>query len=171
MSALVQHANITDPDIHEPKGAATAANGEVLTADGAGGTAFLPAGGGTVFGQDYQTAISTALSTTTSVVFQDKLSITTPALTGTYRVAWHAVVRQSAAADAVQAQLANITDGGLVGVLQEHEPKDPKNRISVGGFAEIVFTGAAKTFTMQWRQQRGNTAGIEDARIEIWRVS
>lgn len=170
MAALVQHASITDPNVHEPKGASTAAAGEVLTADGVGGTSFQPAGG-SVFGQDYQTEVDLPVSSTVSTTFQDKLTLTTPALTGTYRVGWHAVVDQSNGADAVQVQLENTTDAALVGVLQEHEPKDSRNRISVGGFAEVVFTGAAKTFTMQWRQQRGGTASIRDARIEIWRVS
>ena len=109
MSALVQHSTLTDPDIHEPKGASTAANGEVLTADGAGGTFFGPASGA-VFGSDYQTAVDLPRETTTSAVFQTKVALTTPPLTGTYRVGWHAVVDQSNASDAVQAQLANITD-------------------------------------------------------------
>ena len=170
MSALVQHASLSDPDVHEPKGAAGAGAGEVLTSNGDGTTSFLPAGG-SVFGADYQTAVDLPRETTTSAVFQTKVALTTPPLTGTYRVGWHAVVDQANASDAVQAQLANITDGGLVGVLHEHEPKDSRNRIGVGGFAEIVFTGAAKTFEIQYRQQRGNAAGIADARIEIWRVA
>lgn len=172
MSALVQHADLADPDVHEPKGASTANNGDVLTSDGAGGTSWQPAGGsGSAFGQDYQSVASLALSTTASATFQNKVNLTTPALTGTYLITWHAVIRQENAADACQVQLTNDTDGGLVGVLQDHEPKDSNNRIKVGGFAEISFTGAAKSFTMQWRQQRGGTAGIEDARIMIWRVS
>ncbi len=38
MSALIQHSNLTDPELHEPKGASTAASGQVLTADGVGGS-------------------------------------------------------------------------------------------------------------------------------------
>lgn len=40
MSALVQHKDITDPDIHEPKGASTATSGQVYVADGAGSGSF-----------------------------------------------------------------------------------------------------------------------------------
>lgn len=36
----MEHANITDPYIHEPKGASTAANGKVLTANGDGSTSW-----------------------------------------------------------------------------------------------------------------------------------
>ena len=41
----VQHKNITDPDIHEPKGVASAAVGKVYVSDGAGsGTWKYPSG-------------------------------------------------------------------------------------------------------------------------------
>lgn len=171
MSAIVTHETLADPNVHEPRGASSAAAGEVLTANGDGTTSFAPAGG-SVFGQSYQTATDLPRSTTPLTVFQTKLSMTTPALpAGTYRVGWCAVVDQSTAADSVQAQLLNVTDASLVGVLQDHEPKDSRNRIHVGGFAEVVFSGAPKEFQIQWRQQRGGTAGIQDARIEIWRVA
>lgn len=38
----IQHAAITDPDIHEPKGASTANSGEVYVADGAGSGVWTP---------------------------------------------------------------------------------------------------------------------------------
>ena len=38
----IEHANITDPQIHEPKGAATAQIGHVYVADGAGSGAWAP---------------------------------------------------------------------------------------------------------------------------------
>lgn len=127
-----------------------------------------------VFGSDYQTAISTAQSTTTSTTFQMKVTLTTPSLTGTYRLGWAAKVGQTNTGDKVEARLRNTTDAATVGVPDNGiriEPKDTNNRYPVGGFAEVVFAGAAKTFEIQYRQQDGNTARIEDARIEIWRVS
>jgi len=129
---------------------------------------------GNVFGQDYQTEISTAQSTTTSSTFVMKVTLTTPSLTGTYRLGWTARVGQSNAGDKVEARLRNTTDGSTVGAPADGiriEPKDTANRYSVGGFAEVVFTGAAKEFQIQYREQDGNTARIEDARIEIWRVA
>lgn len=36
----IEHSTITDPNIHEPKGAASAANNTVLTGNGAGGSSF-----------------------------------------------------------------------------------------------------------------------------------
>ncbi len=152
------------------QGVAPASGGGTANFLRADGTWAAPSGGGT-FGQDYQTAISVARETTTSTVFQDKVTLTTPTLTGTYRVGWHAVVDQNNAQDKCWVQLYNTTDAAVVGALQVQEPKDPANRIAVGGFAEVVFSGAAKSFIIQYRQQGGNTAGIQDARIEIWRVS
>lgn len=151
----------------------TSATGSELNelTNGSETTLHSHAGGGSVFGAGFQEEVSLGRSTTTSSSFQNKLTLTTPALTGKYRVGWHAVVDQSLASDAVQAQLYNNTNAQVVGTTQEHEPKDTKNRIAVGGFEYIDFTGSAKSFTIQYRQQRGSTAGIQDARIEIWRVS
>lgn len=124
-----------------------------------------------VFGQDYQTAISLARSTTTSTTFQTKVTLTTPTLTGTYRVGWVSVIDHNNTGDSTEVRLQNITDGVTVGVIRRVEPKDVDDRVTEGGFAEVVFTGAAKTFEIQWREQDGTTAGIQDARIEIWRVA
>ena len=152
-------------------GPASATDGNIALFDGTTGKLIKNGPAPIVFGRDYQAAADATRSTTTSTTFQTKLQLVAPVLTGTYRIGWHAVVDQASVADAVQAQLYNVTDASVVGVIQEHEPKDSNNRISVGGFAEIVFSGAAKTFEIQYRQQRGGTAGIQDARIEIWRVA
>ena len=103
--------------------------------------------------------------------FQDKVTLTTPSLRGIYRISWSAFVDQSNTNDSVEARLRNTTDDVSVGSKIVIEPKDVGNRYSVGAFAEIVFTGAAKTFKIQWRQQGGSTAAIQEARIEIWRVA
>lgn len=130
------------------------------------------AANGNTFGQDYQTEISVARTTTTSTTFQTKVALTTPSLTGTYRVGWTSVVDIASANRSMQVQLYNVTDASVIGAVQEHEPKDSDNRIHVGGFAEVVFAGASKTIEIQFRRSGGSTTvGIQDARIEIWRVS
>ncbi|RLC88632.1 MAG: hypothetical protein DRJ03_01800 [Chloroflexi bacterium] len=161
------------PDDNTDLNSSTARHG-LLPKLGGGTDNFLRADGSwaePVFGQDYESAVSAAESSTTATSWQIKLSHTTAALTGTYRVAWTAVIHQSGVADAVQARLRNTTDSADVAGMAEHEPKDVRNRIHVGGFEEIIFSGAAKSFEMQFRQQRGGTAYISEARIEIWRVS
>jgi hypothetical protein len=127
-----------------------------------------------VFGNGYQTAISLARVTyNTNTSFQNKTTLTTPALVaGTYRISWTAVLDSSQTNRDVEAQLYNTTDAAIIGVVQIFRPSNTTERLQVGGFAEIVFAGVAKTFNIQYRTT--NTAasvGIADARIEIWRVA
>lgn len=130
-----------------------------------------PAGGGGIFGADYESEVSLAESSTTSSSFQTKLQHVTPALTGTYRVAWSALMYHSTVADSVQARLMNVTDTVDVTGTASKESNHNDDRIQVGAFAEVVFSGVAKTFEIQWRQDRGGTAYIAHARFEIWRVA
>jgi hypothetical protein len=122
-------------------------------------------------GEDYQSAASAARSTTTSTTFQPKTQLVTPSLTGTYRIGWSAVIDQSTTSNEVEARLYNVTDAAVVNGVEIFQPKATLMRNMCGGFAEVVFAGAAKTFEIQYRQQGGGTAGIAEARIEIWRVA
>jgi len=136
-------------------------------------TAASNGSGGGVFGQDYQTAISVARDTTTSTTFQIKVTLTTPILTGTYRVGWHSVIDLARTDRDGEFQLYNATDASTVGVVQQLEVKDIDNKTVVGGFAEVVFSSESKSFEIQYRRSSSGstTVGIEDARIEFWRVS
>ena len=150
---------------------------DCAVADGGGGVAEITPVA--LFGRDYQTAVSVALSTTTSTTFQTKITLTTPSLTGTYRLGWCALVGQSNTGDKVECRLRNTTDGVTLGADpvgsgangSRNEPKDILDRMTTAGFAEVVFSGAAKTFELQYRQQGGNTASIRNAHVEIWRVA
>lgn len=82
------------------------------------------------------------------------------------------MVDLSAVNQNVELQLYNSTDVGVIGVVQIYRPGVSSSRMWGGGSAEIVFTGAAKTFVVQYRTANaGSTAGCADARIEIWRVA
>jgi hypothetical protein len=122
------------------------------------------------FGRDYQTAVSLARSTTTSQTPQTKVTLTTGALTGTYRIGWCAAV-DAAQEKLVHARLYNNTDAALVGVDKVAYSHRAACVWSVGGFAEVTFSGSAKTFYLQYASNAGDTVGIADARIELWRVS
>jgi hypothetical protein len=128
-----------------------------------------------VFGQSYQSVSEVARTTYNGGTgFQTKgPPMTIPAgLTGTYRVSWTAVVDQSNTAQYTEAQLYNVTDAVIVGVVQAFRPNNAAERQHVGGFAEIAPAGAAKTFQIQFRTTlAAATAGIADARVEFWRVS
>jgi hypothetical protein len=149
----------------------TATGAQLNELVGGGETALHShAGGASVFGQDYQSALTAARTETTSTSFVTKTTLTTPELTGTYRVAWHAVIDHGSVNSSMEARLYNATDDGVVGAIEIFEPKDLSDQHHVYGVAEVVFTGAAKTFNLQYRAQ-SSTAGIQDASIELWRVS
>ena len=72
----------------------------------------------------------------------------------------------------VEARCYNVTDGTVVGVSTVTYPFSTSGNSPVGGPAEVTFAGAAKTFKIQYRSPDGSTTvGIQQARIEIWRIS
>jgi hypothetical protein len=126
----------------------------------------------TVFGLNYQTAIATARTTTTSSAMQTKVTLTTPALTGTFRVGWMAVGDVGSGDQRFQVQLLNVTDAAILGDTQEYSLRNTTNKVKAGGFGEVVFTGALKSFSIRFASPNNSTTvGIQDARIEFWRVS
>ncbi len=127
-----------------------------------------------VFGNGYQAATNVGRVTyAIDTNFQTRTTLTTPALpSGTYRVSWMAILDGTQSNRDVEGQLYNLTDTAIVGVVQVVRPANTTTRSRVAGFAEIVFTGAAKTFQLQYRTTNtASTVGIADARIEIWRVA
>jgi hypothetical protein len=130
------------------------------------------AASGSIFGQNYQTAITLARTTTTNVVFQPKVTLTTPALTGTYRVGYTCVVDSAGNNHEVGVRLYNSTDAVVLGTARIIRNATATPLPSTGGFGEVVFTGAAKTFILQWNSTDGATVvGCQDARVELWRVA
>jgi hypothetical protein len=123
------------------------------------------------FGKDYDSASSLAESSTTSTDWQTKAQLVSAVLTGTYRVGFSCRYWHSGVADTVQVRLQNTTDATTLCGEYGVEPKDLTDRLPGSGFAEVTFTGASKTFEIQYRQQRGGTAYIDQARIEMWKVS
>ncbi len=127
------------------------------------------------FARNYQTAIAVARTTTTIVdpAFATKVTLVTPALAGTYRVGWVATMDLDPVAGRQWgARLFNVTDAVTIGTIKRGEPVQISDRKVESGFAEIIFAGAAKTFSVQFNTSNiMSAAGIEDARIEFWRVS
>jgi ABC-type molybdate transport system substrate-binding protein len=116
----------------------------------------------------YQSASVSARTSTTLSSFQTKLQLVTPALTGTYRVGWSALVDNIGPLG--EAQLYNVTDASVVGGVRIYSLSAGQRR-DVGSPEEIVFTGASKTLEIQFRDVAGgNTQGIRNARIELWKV-
>lgn len=128
-------------------------------------------GGSSVFGSDFQHAEDETRTTTTSSTYQDKVSLTTGALTGTYRVGWSAVHDCAANNRIVYSRLYNSTDAVAYEEIL-NQLSTTSERRHIGGFNFVTFTGSAKTFVIQFRSsQSGTTSGIAYAHIELWRVS
>jgi hypothetical protein len=122
------------------------------------------------FGKDYDPASSLGESSTTSTDWQTKAQLVSAALTGTFRVGFSCRYWHSGVADTVQVRLQNTTDASTLCGEYGVEPKDITDRFPGNGFAEVTFTGSSKTFEIQYRQQRGGTAYIDQARLELWRA-
>lgn len=174
-SDAIKLDDLAAPDDNTDLDASTSKHG-LLKKLGGGTTDFLRADGAwaaPTFGASYQTAISTAESSTTSSTFQDKATLTTPTLpAGTYRVGWRCL--RNNADKPGETRLYNATDAALLGGLHQlRMPNSPTNYWVASGFAEVVFaTSGSKTFKIQWRDvDGGNAQYVKDARIEIWRVA
>ena len=123
------------------------------------------------FGDSYATAVSVGAEATTSSTFQTKVQLVTPPLAqgATYRISWMALVWNDG--DLGHQRLYNTTDAMIVTGTNIFKPTDAAERTLIYGFAEVVGTGTAKTYEIQWRDQAGgNSQTISQARIEIWRV-
>jgi hypothetical protein len=99
-----------------------------------------------------------------------KLTMTTPALTGTYRVAWSAIIDYSVTNRDLSIRMQNTTDAVT---LQENvfRPTNAGERHCIAGQAIVTFTGAAKTFAMQFHTANAaDTAGVGSAYLDFWRV-
>ncbi len=143
----------------------------VLKPDGVCGVEWV-ADANATFGFDYQTAASLGTSTTTSATFQVKLSMTTTAVTGTYRVVGY--MRCWNDGDLGEFRLQNTTDAVTVGEVVVFKPTDSDERARfVWVDTAIVFAGVAKTFELQFRDGGGggHTTNVSNAFIEFWRVA
>lgn len=124
-----------------------------------------------VFGASYQYAASEAVSTSALVAWTTKATLTTPALTGTFRVAYHCELANNGVNKTHDCRLYNATDA--VELCSDSRQRPKANLYgAVDGFVQVIFTGAAKTFQSQWASPDGSTVvSIRRARIELWRVA
>ncbi len=146
--------------------------GQRLTTQGAAAnpTWETPSGGASIFGNDYQFAAVESRTTTTSSSAQTKTTLTTGAITGTYLLSWTAIVDNNGSFG--EFRFENTTDTTTLDGDVILKSGDADNRISIGGYAQVVFAGVAKTFEIQFNDQSGgNTQGIQQARISIWKVA
>jgi hypothetical protein len=135
--------------------------------DGAGqATVFI------IFGRWIAQNESTGLSTTTSTTYQQKLRLTTGAIeAGTYRIGWMydwGMTSNSYNFDA-QVQVDTTT---LMNHVEEPQDASTAQRHQVSGFAYVTLTAATHNVDLDYRSSNASgTARIQNARLEIWRVS
>ena len=123
-------------------------------------------------GADFQDVPSPAAQNTTSGTFVDKTDavITTPALTGTYLV--EAIWRVWNSDFLGESRLWNDTDSVAIGDIEKKKLADSAERHGVHRFGTVVFTGAAKTFKVQFKDTAGvNTQNIDAVRMLFAKVA
>lgn len=123
-----------------------------------------------IFGFDYQFEIAGTRSTTTASSYGTKTTLTTPVLTGTYRIGWGAIVDNSLNKSGA-VRLQDVTNGVTIGVEQVYEWGSASLRMPMGTFQEVVFSSQLRQLEIQFKDVTGTgTQGIQQAKIEIWRV-
>lgn len=121
---------------------------------------------------NYLYAASEARSTTTSTTFQSKVTLATGTQTGTFRIAWTALLDVSDTTYNIEVRLWDNTNSVMIGSLMVLQPHDAVNREASGQFINVTFTAQARDLRLQYRSTNNSgTAGIAAARIEFWRVS
>ena len=114
---------------------------------------------------------SNGSSTTTSLTWQTKVSLTIPAATGTVRVSYTLEYNSGSNNKSVAVRCYNSTDAVVLGSNQQ-QTNNSANYYSFTGFAMITMTGASKTIDLQYTViTSGNSCTVQNARLESWRLT
>jgi hypothetical protein len=121
----------------------------------------------------YETAESTAVSTTSSTSWQEKLSHTTGTLpAGTYRIGWYYEWYYTSTGSSWRGKI-EVNDTTIIAVPWE-TPADSASDQVYPRYGFRPYTHASEgtiQIDIDWRSESGlATAGIKQARIEIWRI-
>jgi len=104
--------------------------------------------------------------TTSLSDWQTRLSHTADKFVGKRRIGWRAVIDNNKKLG--KFRLYNVTDDVVVGAEQCVKANDRKERVNVGGWNYVIFTGVAKVFEIQWCDDAGKyPQGIQDAHIYV----
>jgi hypothetical protein len=143
-----------------------------------GGMDVVDDGGGQatvfiIFGRWIAQGASTALSTSTSTSYQQKLRLTTGAIeAGTYRIGWMYDWGMTSNSYNFDAQIQVDDTTTLMSHVEEPQDAATTQRHQVAGFAYVTLTAATHNIDLDYRSSNaGGTARIQNARLEIWRVS
>jgi hypothetical protein len=100
------------------------------------------------------------------------LTLTTGAFTGTYWVDFCCDIGNITGGDVTSYQFVDTTNSLTIGAGTTRQPPTLAaiETTSVASFYQIAFTGAAKSFAIQYLAVNG-TALIQNARIRVWRAA
>jgi hypothetical protein len=122
------------------------------------------------FGIDFYHSEDESSSSTTSATFQDKLTVVTPALTGTYLLWFYCELQANAANKTMVARLYNVTDATEICVRNDR-PSQVTVWCAVTGFGIGTLTGSSKTYKIQYQSPDGSTqVTIRRARMMYYKV-
>lgn len=124
-----------------------------------------------VFGQNYQSAENAGPYTTTSATYQDTISITTGALTGTFLVNFEGTTTTVQNGKTVDIRLYNSTDATT---LYESQTRTSAASVKalVHGFALITLTGSSKVIKTQVASNDGAASvSLSAVKMTFWRVA
>ncbi len=132
-----------------------------------------------LFGSEFQKAESAGISTTSSIAFQNKVTLNTTALpAGTYRVGIHYGWNHDAVSNDFEGRI--MEDAVQLGELHKQEPKDSAGGDPTGTtqryYLDRIFyrtlTSGVHTFDIEFRTDTDAiNSSIWEATIELWRVS
>ena len=140
---------------------------ETSGSSGSSGTSGTSPGGN--FGQNPSYAASDALSSTTSTTYQNKVTLSTPAVIGTFRIGYTMEFNATANNKDVQVRLYNNTAATEV-AQNSQQTNNNANWFSFAGFHYVVqATATSQQFILQYRA--GTTScQVRNAELEIWRT-
>lgn len=142
----MEHKDITGSDVHEPKGADTAASGEVYVADGAGSGSWEP----NTLGSKYALTarfedISTASSIYTVAPFAGNITAIYVVLNGAITTADSNVTVEIAGVPVVGLVITVAYSGSAAGSVFSDTSITSSNSVTAGQAIEIITDGASST--------------------------
>ena len=121
-----------------------------------------------VFGANLIEAESEGVSSTTSNVYQEKLTLVTPSLpSGRYRIGWFSEASNSSTS---ALPLVRVRINSNVISEANDEQEDNRGWQVSSGFKYETLSGI-NTLDIFYAELSGGTASIRRARLELWRVS
>lgn len=136
-----------------------------------GGAFWLETTSSSIFGSSYSLAEAPTETSTLSTTFQTKVTLTTGALAGNFRVQWSCVVHNNKKLG--EFQLYNAATGTPMGTTLSWMSNDQNERMSLGGVVTLKLSGSSQDISIRYRATdttASYTQYISDARIEFFRV-